>query len=451
MLDRRRAGVLLHPTSLPGPGPQGRFGMNARRFIDLIADAGFTIWQILPLGPVDESRSPYLLRSAHAGAPEFVDPTLPVGDSLRDEFEDWRQQQYSWLHPYTLFETIRKEQENRPWWEWPAGLRNRDPAALAAVESAAADRLTAIAKRQFLFEQQWTELRAYANERGVQILGDLPFYLYRNSVDVWAHRKLFDLDENDVPVHVAGVPPDYFSSEGQLWGNPVYAWPQHEAEGFDWWLKRIDTQARRFDGLRIDHFRALDSYWVVPRDAETARDGHWLPTPGVALLEAIERRYPELAIVAEDLGIITDPVRELRDRFHLPGMLILQFAFDGSPDNPYLPANHARRTVVYTGTHDNDTTVGWYDSLEDASRHYVHEIVGGAPMPQALIDAAYRSVADTAVIPMQDLLGLGGNCRMNVPGVAEGNWTWRFSWEDVPEDFAGRFRQLAIDNDRLPD
>ncbi len=487
MLERRRAGVLLHPTSLPGSGSQGSFGADARRFVDLIASAGFTIWQILPLGPVDGSRSPYLLKSAHAGDPRFIDTTMlkaegllgatgkdpAPGDhnngawwqhdhsllinafannasaSLRAEYDAWREQNQHWLPRYALFEALHQAHGRRSWWEWPAGLRDFRQKDLAAAARKLDNQIAACELLQFYFDRQWQLLREYANERGICILGDLPFYMDRDSVEVWSQGGLFDLDHSKVPIDVAGCPPDYFSEDGQWWGNPVYAWAAHAADGFAWWLDRIGTQAKRFDGLRIDHFRALESFWAIPRDAKTAREGCWLPSPGSELLGAIRDSFPELAIVAEDLGVITDPVRELRDRFDFPGMAILQFAFDGSTDNPYLPENHDRRSVVYTGTHDNDTIVGWFNELDAQTRSYVGEIVGPGPMPEALIDLAYNSVANTAIVPMQDLLGLGTEARMNLPGTTEGNWKWRLSWDAIPADFASRFRTLAIASERL--
>jgi 4-alpha-glucanotransferase len=283
----------------------------------------------------------------------------------------------------------------------------------------------------------------------VHILGDLPFYMDRDSVEVWSSAHLFQLDEHGSPEMVAGCPPDYFTADGQWWGNPVYAWDAHAHDGFAWWLTRIGTQARRFDGLRLDHFRALEAFWAIPATADTAREGHWEPSPGATLLEAIRASYPELAIVAEDLGVITEPVRALRDGFDLPGMRILQFAFDGSADNPYLPGNHTEHSVVYTGTHDNDTTVGWFESLDDKTREYVREVIGPGPMPDVLINRAYESVANTAIVPMQDLLALDGSARMNTPGTTGHNWEWRFSWEQVPTDFAPRYRRLAAATRRV--
>ncbi|MCC7256889.1 MAG: 4-alpha-glucanotransferase [Gammaproteobacteria bacterium] len=475
LLDRRRAGVLLHPTSLPGSGGTGTLGDDARRFLDFLAAGGFTVWQTLPLGPVDHSRSPYQVKSAHAGNPELVDHaglvargwlaeserTLPVVECLqrayarfrdsagageRAAFDRFVQQQRNWLLPYSLFEHHRRETGGRPWWEWPAPIRERQPAALTATLAAARDSLRSIAFEQYLFDHQWQQLRDQARARGILLFGDLPFYVDLDSVEVWWHRRFFRVDAAGQPAAVAGVPPDYFNADGQLWGNPLYDWVALEADGFRWWIDRIRSQLGRFDLLRIDHFRALESYWEVPAGATTARDGCWQPAPGATLLAALARDLGEMPLVAEDLGTITPAVRELRESFGLPGMLVLQFAFDGSAQNPYLPANHIENAVVYTGTHDNDTTLGWYASLDAGTRARVDACLASTPgdMPGALIRAAFASPAMLAVLPMQDLLGLGGEARMNVPGTPGGNWAWRFGWEQVDAALTDRCRRLAV-------
>jgi 4-alpha-glucanotransferase len=304
---------------------------------------------------------------------------------------------------------------------------------------------------QYLFELQWTELKRYANERGVLLFGDLPFYVDRNSVEVWWDRELFSLDASGEPLGVAGVPPDYFNADGQLWGNPLYDWDAMERDGFRWWVERMRCQLAGFDLLRIDHFRALESYWDVPAGAQTARHGQWRKGRGDALLGVLREQLGDTPLVAEDLGMITDEVRELRDRFELPGMVVLQFAFDGTPDNPHLPRHHRRRAVVYTGTHDNDTTVGWYASLDARSRATVDDALGVGPtpaMPEALIDAAYASNAALAIVPMQDLLARDSGARMNTPGTAVGNWRWRFAWSDVPASLAAECRERALRSGR---
>lgn len=473
-LDRRRAGVLLHPTSLPGPHG-GVLGSEARRFIDFLAEAGFSVWQTLPLGPVDQSLSPYQIKSAHAGNPELIDFTelvshgwlgegllgADIGTRLKACYEIFRntaargemvafdqfvQQHRSWLLPYALFEHHRRSSGQKPWWQWPAAIRDRDPAALTTALAEGRNGLRAIAFEQYLFDRQWQRLRDYANTRGILLFGDMPFYVDLDSVEVWWHRKLFRVDSQGRPAAVAGVPPDYFNSDGQLWGNPLYDWDALRADGFRWWIERIRGQMRLFDLLRVDHFRALESYWEVPATAKTARDGRWQPAPGGELLEALRRELGEVPLVAEDLGIITPAVRALRDQFELPGMLVLQFAFDGSLQNPYLPAHHVRNAVVYTGTHDNDTTMGWYASLDAGTRARVDSCLASTPgdMPGALLRAAYASPAQLAILPMQDLLGLGTETRMNVPGTASGNWKWRFTWEQLDVGLAERCRRLAV-------
>lgn len=475
LLDRRRAGVLLHPTSLPGPGPRGVLGADARRFVDLLAAAGFSVWQTLPLGPVDQSLSPYQMKSAHAGSTDLIDPAdlvsrgwLPEAmmdadapTRLRACYQHFRsqasatdhaafdlfvQQQRSWLLPYSLFEHHRRISGGQPWWEWPEAIRQRDPATMTSTLAQGRDSLRNIAFEQYLFDLQWQALREYARSRGVLLFGDLPFYLDLDSVELWWHRKLFRVDPAGRPEAVAGVPPDYFNAEGQLWGNPLYDWDAMRAEGFRWWVDRIRGQLHCFDLLRIDHFRALESYWEVPAGAATARDGRWRAAPGAELLATLAAEPGIGALVAEDLGSITPEVRALRDQFSLPRMLVLQFAFDGSPQNPYLPANHVANAVVYTGTHDNDTTMGWYTSLDAGTRARVDACLASTPgdMPGALIRAAYSSAASLAVLPMQDLLGLGSEARMNRPGTPSGNWGWRFGWEQLDTGLADRCRRLAV-------
>jgi 4-alpha-glucanotransferase len=477
LLAARRAGVLLHPTSLPGAGPRGTFGADARRFVGWLAEGGFSVWQTLPLGVTDAYGSPYALRSAHAGDPRFVDAAdlaavaelparleasgnraaryasftaLATAEQKR-AFAQFVRAHRRWLGPYGLFEVISERFGDSPWWQWPAPYRDRDDAALRACLAASRAQFRSLLFEQYLFELQWSALKRYANERGVYLFGDLPFYVDRNSVDVWWARGLFALDAEGEPVAVAGVPPDYFNAEGQLWGNPLYDWDAMEQRGFRWWLERIGTQLARFDLLRIDHFRALESYWEIPAGVPTARLGQWRRGRGDALLGSLRERFGEIPLVAEDLGIITDAVRALRDRFELPGMVVLHFAFDGSPDNPYLPAHHKRNAVVYTGTHDNDTTVGWYAALAPHARDVVHHMLGVGPtppVPDFLIDATYASSAALAVLPMQDLLARDSGARMNTPGTVVGNWRWRFEWPDVPSTLAATCRARAARSDR---
>ncbi len=479
-LDRRRAGVLLHPTSLPGPWEAGVLGPDAYRFIDWLADAGFSVWQMLPIGPVGESLSPYQSTSAFAGNRRLIDPdtgshgeprqggTWPVRRASleaaarglvehvpreqRPGFLEFWQQERDWLLPYALFRVCRQRYGRQGWWTWPAEIRARQPAAIAGVLSEQADALHAVVAEQYLFDRQWMALKAHAKRRGVLLFGDLPIYADLDSADVWWHRAAFRVDESGRPEAVAGVPPDYFSADGQVWGNPLYAWDRLAADGFRWWVARLRCQLRRFDLLRLDHFRGLEAFWEVPAGAAHARGGHWQPAPGAALLESVRSALGQLPLVAEDLGTITPEVHALRERFGLPGMLVLQFAFDGSPDNPYLPARHAPDAVVYTGTHDNDTLAGWAGSLDDATRAYVAEVLQAAPadIPAAMIRTACESPARLAILPMQDLLGVGPEARMNRPGVRDGNWRWRFGWEDVRPDLAAHCRDWLRQGGRLP-
>ena len=447
--SHRRAGVLLHPTSLPGPGRCGVLGDDARRFVDLIASAGFTVWQVLPIGPVDDSLSPYLLKSVNAGNPELLDPGQSHGPTAT-EFHEFYAANHRWVKPYALFMSLRERYDGLPWWEWPRNLRELDPQAIAGALEELREPIRQVLVVQAIFERQWSSLKEYAHERGILIVGDLPFYVDHDSVETWWHRGLFKLDAGGQPNFVAGVPPDYFSEDGQLWGNPVYDWNNMRSDGFRWWCNRIAKQLQRFDAIRIDHFRAFEACWEIPADSPTAREGRWEPVPGDELLMTLQIRFPVLPLFAEDLGTITPEVRALRDRFDLPGMLVLQFAFDGSPDNPYLARNHKERAVVYTGTHDNDTTLGWYHALDEPMRNTVRGSLGDADdIPAALLRAAYGSVARLAVLPMQDLLGLGSEARMNIPGTTAGNWRWRFDWADIPADFAERYATLAATHHRL--
>jgi 4-alpha-glucanotransferase len=481
-LRRRRAGVLLHPTSLPGPEDFGVLGSNARRFVNFLAEAGLSLWQTLPLGPVDDSFSPYLVRSAMAGNPRLIDPAYltrrglidkrPEGDwpsrrkALADAFERfeassrrqrvdfhrWVRDQRKWLFPFALYEALRDRFDGRAWWDWPEPFRVLDPDAVrtARIEHRTAIRETAFA--QFVFFQQWRTLKDYANQRGIVVFGDLPIYVSLDSVEVWWNRRLFEVDDRGRADEVAGVPPDYFSADGQLWGNPIYDWDRMREEDFQWWVDRFAWQREQFDLVRIDHFRALEAYWAVPGGAKTAREGTWKRGPRDDFFHAIARTLPLEALVAEDLGMITDEVTALRDRFGLPGMKVLQFAFDGSNDNPFLPEHHIENAVVYTGTHDNDTTLGWYRSLDDGTRHQVRERlqIADHEIPDAIIDVAFRSPARLAVVPMQDLLHLGSETRMNRPGTSTGNWMWRFTWDQVGHGLAGDLRERLRDSGRIP-
>lgn len=479
-LDRRRAGVLLHLTSLPHADVRGALGVAARRCLDLLADCGFSVWQMLPVGPAGEGGSPYFSRSVHAGSTQLIDlgdleargwirpdAQLHAGETAsgirrrkllealigfensaspgdRTEYAAFIEDHRDWLLDDALFMALKAEHQGLPWWQWREDLRDRHVPALAAAGERHRAAIEQFVFEQFLFHLQWHALRREARERGVQLFGDIPIYVAHDSVEVWAHRENFLLRPDGSPRAVAGVPPDYFSQDGQLWGNPLYDWPRMRADGFSWWVARMRTQLERFDLLRIDHFRGLESYWEVPAGARTARDGHWRPALGAELLERLAAVFGKLPIVAEDLGVITPEVLALRDRFGLPGMRILQFAFDGSAGNSYLPHNHVPNSIVYTGTHDNNTTVGWHEALGPDARRQIAEYFGThePPMPETLVRAVLASVARLAVIPMQDLLGLGAAARMNTPGTIHGNWGWRFDWQQVPQDFVARWRRF---------
>jgi len=447
----RRAGVLLHVASLPGESPTGTLGADARRFVDLLAAAGFSVWQMLPVGPGD---SPYGSRSSHAGDPRLLDPgeREPGDDAEGPARAAFCAAQSGWLEDFALFTALAETHGGSDWWRWPQPLRDRQPAALARARRAHASVLERVRREQYQFHRQWQALRDYARMRGVLLFGDVPVFVAPDGADVWVHREFFRLESDGRPRVVAGVPPDYFSAEGQRWGNPLYDWERLRNDGFSWWIERLRTHLARFDLLRIDHFRGLQAFWEIPRDAPSARHGRWVEAPGRELFEVIRSELGGGRLVAEDLGTITPEVVALREEFVIPGMLVLQFAFDGGAENPYLPHNHVRRAVVYTGTHDNDTTAGWWRTLDRDGRQRVCAYFGreDPPIPETLVRAAYASVAQLAIVPLQDLLGLGSQARLNIPGKAEGNWGWRFAWSDVPDELAGAQRRLLGIYSRLP-
>jgi 4-alpha-glucanotransferase len=444
----RRAGVLCHVTSLPGPGPAGVVGDWAWRFLDFLAAARLRVWQVLPLNPPDAHGSPYQSPSLCALAEGLVDWASVLGRrglgayaaaNARD-YEIFLDRHRHWLHDYALFVVAAGEYRG-PWWTWPPALRDRDPDALHAFAARRRAALDTVTLRQFVVFRQWQRLRREAADRDIVLFGDMPLYPALASADVWANRPFFQLDAGGHPRHVAGVPPDYFSSTGQLWGNPLYDWQALADAGFDWWVRRVALQIELFDAVRIDHFRGLEAYWAVPADAADARAGRWQPAPGHALLARLAASLPALPLVAEDLGVITPAVEALRDGFDLPGMRVLQFAFSGDPDNPHLPECYPANAIAYTGTHDNDTTLGWYRSLDATARDTVDAYFGGTPdVPWSLIDAVLESAAGTAIVPLQDLLELDSRGRMNVPGRADGNWRWRVDGKRLDSGLAARIR-----------
>ncbi len=492
----RAAGVLLHPTSLPGPHGVGELGPEALRWVDLLAESGQRLWQVLPLGPTGYGDSPYQSFGTFAGNPYLIDVGALVADGwlASDDLEPLRalpraavdygglyrvklpllrraadaflagggaadpgfrafqEREAAWLEDFALFMALKEEAGGAPWTEWPRALRLRDPAALADAR----ERLGAETARQrvwqYWFHRQWARLKAYAAARDVRVLGDVPIFVALDSADVWSHPELFHLDDDGRPTVVAGVPPDYFSATGQRWGNPLYRWDVHEASGYAWWVARLRSALAQVDVVRVDHFRGFAAYWEIPADEPTAVRGRWVEGPGGGLFEVLRRELGGLPVVAEDLGVITPDVEALRDAFGLPGMKVLQFAFAGGADDPYLPHNYPRACVVYTGTHDNDTTAGWYATAPEAERDHVRRYLGrpDEEVVDGLVRLAYASVADMAVVPLQDLLGLGSEARMNTPGRADGNWRWRFAWEDVPGWLGPHLRDMAALYGRLP-
>ncbi len=470
--ERRRAGVLLHPTSLPSRFPEGGdLGPDAHRFLAFLHASGFSVWQMLPTCPPHDDGSPYQALSVHAGNPCLISldvlqqrGLLQAGDIqserevalaaaakrfaqlLKSEtdtalaFNCFCDDNAHWLDDFALFIALREAHQHRAWFQWAAPLRQREASALSAQRNLLAERIDAIKFEQFEFYRQWQELHTEAKALDIALFGDMPIFVALDSVDVWAHQELFDLDAEGQPRTVAGVPPDYFSPSGQRWGNPQYDWQRMQQDGFAWWLARIRSQSQYFDLLRIDHFRGFEAYWEIDAKCETAVDGRWVKAPGEALLNAIAEAFPNLPVVAENLGLITPEVEALRHKFNLPGMSVLQFAFDGSRDNPYVPHRHSQLDVVYTGTHDNDTTLGWHRQLDEVTRARVDDYLGYPceAMPRPLVRAALASVSHLAIIPMQDLLELGSEHRMNMPGTKEGNWRWRFDWQQVDDALHGR-------------
>lgn len=443
VLDRRRAGVLLHPTALVAR--HGALGSAGRAFIDWLAAGGFSVWQMLPLGPVGTDGSPYWARSDGAGNPALIDDSeVPDPGAQHAAFEEFCSREAHWLEDDALFEVLSAAQSGKPWWEWPVRVRDRQPAALAAARKAHAAALQVYRVRQWSFAWQWQALRSYARDRGVRLFGDLPIYVAPDSAVVWAERAQFQLGADGRSEFVAGVPPDYFSEDGQLWGNPLYNWRQAEQDGFRFWRARLAQQLGRFDLVRIDHFRGLEGYWAVPAAAKTARDGEWRKAPGVALFTELGRELGDLPIVAEDLGVITNEVEALRRQFSMPGMRVLQFGFDGNPGNTHLPHNFTTDAVAYTGTHDNDTTLGWYRTLDPgtAARVNAYLRADNQSFPAALVHATLASVAQLAILPLQDLLALGSEARFNIPGTVSNNWRWKLPQGALNPELAGHYAGL---------
>jgi len=495
----RSSGILLHPTSFPSRFGIGDLGPAAYRFIDFLYESGQQIWQVLPLGPTGHGNSPYMCYSAMAGNPALISlerlqetgwlfeedlHTLPSfaadwvdydhvnqsklpllklaaqrfreqGDlAQRQAFDEFCARSHFWLNDYALFMALKGVFGGKSWHQWDEAIAQRLPEALEHWRIELLDDTFFQKFLQFVFFHQWGELRAYANDAGIQIMGDIPIYVAHDSVDVWAFPDLFHLDpETGNPKLMAGVPPDYFSETGQLWGNPIYRWDRLQETDFHWWLERFKAAFQLVDMVRIDHFRGFCAFWAVPQGEETAINGEWVEAPGEAFFKTLEAQLGALPIIAEDLGVITPDVVALREQFNLPGMKILQFAFGGGADNPFLPFNHDRNFVVYTGTHDNNTTQGWFQTLPDWERDALLNFLGctgNDGIHWDLMRLAMGSVANQAVFPLQDLLGLGTEARMNFPGKAEGNWQWRY-WEGaLTQELSDRLRFLTSIYGRMP-
>jgi 4-alpha-glucanotransferase len=496
----RRCGILAHVSSLPGPYGLGDFGPKCHEFLEFLAAAGQSVWQILPLTPINAGagNSPYSSYSAFAGNILFISPDLLLRDGLllrtdipqvpdfpsgRAHFNlaaSWRtrvldiafdnafllirtdqdflrfcREEAHWLEDYALFAALKKEHGGSAWFQWPDELRLREEKAMAAAR----ERLSLSVLRekffQYLFTQHWQEVRKQAAACKVDIMGDVPIYVSLDSADVWANRELFQLDSAGLPIYSAGVPPDYFSQTGQMWGNPVYDWEKIQRTGFAWWIQRLKHENRRVDLIRLDHFRGFCAFWQVPSCEPTAENGVWIPGPGLDLFTALYKAIPGLRLVAEDLGLITPDVIQLMEELELPGMKVLQFSFsENMGENAYIPHNITKRSVVYTGTHDNNTTRGWFErELDDATRRRVSDYAGktveGWNVTDTLIRTALISAADLAIIPMQDYLNLGQEGRMNIPGVGGGNWEWRMEEYAMTEDLSARLRHLAAIYGRL--
>jgi 4-alpha-glucanotransferase len=507
MIFPRCSGILLHVTSLPGPHGIGDLGAPAHQFVDFLAESGQTIWQVLPVSPTGYGDSPYQCFSAFAGNPLLIDlmklqeqgrlkpedlaavSRLPAdyvdyakvidlklallrkaarhflinaGDSDSRLFNAFCEDNAWWLDDYALFMAGKDAHQGVVWTEWDSGFAHRDPTALSQWRAKLSAEIEVNKFAQFEFFRQWEDLKSRCQRHGIRIMGDIPIYVAHDSADVWAHREMFQLDEVGRPTVVAGVPPDYFSATGQLWGNPIYRWDVLARSGYRWWIDRFRASLRLFDMARLDHFRGFEAYWEVPADASTAIGGKWVKGPGRELFEVLQKELKELPVVAENLGVITPGVESLRQEFGFPGMSLLQFAFGNDPQGPsFRPHNYARELVAYTGGHDNDTTVGWWTSTgvgestrtaEDIrkEREFTKAYLGfeNEPIHWVFIRAVMASVAAIAIVPLQDVLGLGSEARMNLPGTVSGNWKWRYRENALTGDIKTKLRELARVNDR---
>ena len=495
MKSKRASGILLHPTSLPGTFGIGDLGPAAFEFVDFLVSAGQKYWQILPLGPTSMGNSPYSAYSAFAGNPLLISPEMLVKDGLvssdsletaptfatdrvdydavterkssllneafetfkalsnsplADEFAFFRRENAWWLDDYAAFRAIKNAHDNSPWVEWAEPIRLRNADALEQTRSQLAREIEAERFSQYLFFRQWLAVKKYANEKGVSIIGDLPIFVAYDSADVWCNQSKFKLNEDGSPKVVSGVPPDYFSKTGQLWGNPIYDWQAMLADNFNWWTARIAFSLKLNDTVRLDHFIGFVRNWEVPSGDETAENGAWASVPGRELFSILKQRIGELSIIAEDLGSMTPEVEALRDEFDFPGMRILQYAFGGDAYNRDLPHNYNQNTVAYTGTHDNDTTMGWYKTAPKSVKTHCRKYLrtGAREIHSDMIRACIASTANTAIIPAQDILGLDNKARMNTPATASGNWEWRLKNDELSEEIAKKMLDLSATHGR---
>jgi 4-alpha-glucanotransferase len=496
MRFKRSSGILLHPTSLPGPYGIGDIGPRAHRWIEFLAGAGCGLWQVLPIGPTGYADSPYQCFSSFAGNPLLISvdallkddllhpddlfdhPCFPdervdygqvipwktgvldrsfiryqhiYSNQLSDEVTEFRSKHSSWLDDYALFMALKEAHGGAPWPTWEKPLRERQAKALAAARKQYDVAIQRQIYRQFLFFRQWSKLRQHAHEKNIQIIGDIPIFVAHDSADVWTNPQLFYLEEDGMPTFMAGVPPDYFSPTGQLWGNPLYRWDVHASNGYAWWLERIKATLDLVDIIRIDHFRGFAGYWEIPGKAKTAVKGRWVAGPGKDLFYKIRDGLGDLPVIAEDLGVITPDVIDLRDSFGLPGMRIFQFAFGGDPSDPFLPHNYINNCVVYTGTHDNDTARGWYERVPEKEKACYRQYLDrdGKNVSWDMIRGVWSSVAVFGLAPMQDFLNLGNEARMNYPGNPSGNWMWRMTNKDQSPDLQLKIKELNYLYSRL--
>jgi len=456
LLSQRRVGVLLHPTSLPS----GKLDSDAERWLQFLCDAGFSVWQVLPLGEPQVDLSPYQCSSAFALNPALFDVDEDI-DTTDTSFLEFCDKQSYWLDDYALFTVLKHQFKDASWVEWPLALRQRDEDVLLETRQQHSDAITRIRWQQYCYHRRWLEIRTKACDMNILLFGDMPIFVGYDSADVWAHQDMFMLDEQGNMTVVTGVPPDYFSETGQRWGNPHYDWDIMKQDGYSWWRSRVHHHLELFDLIRIDHFRGLQAVWVIDAECDTAIDGYWQEVPGDDLLtnlkQSLAECHGELPFIAEDLGIITPEVTALRLKHELPGMAVLQFGFDEFDDNPHKLKNIDHSRVVYTGTHDNDTTKGWYNSLAEYDKNLILESLGlsadiesitANDVVDKMIENAMYSHANLSIIPMQDYLHLGSQSRMNIPGTIEGNWSWRFQWPQLDDDRQREFLAQVIDSGR---